>query len=73
MLLIVILIAGVMLTGSGIDTAKYVVGGITKMTPMAAMFFVCYLLCVVTIAGMFNLIIHGILREVGCQSGNNHY
>ncbi|WP_252319081.1 MULTISPECIES: hypothetical protein [Symbiopectobacterium] len=36
--LIVIPIAGALLAGSSTDTAKYVVDGITKLAPMAAMF-----------------------------------
>lgn len=64
--LIVIPIAGALLAGSGADTAKYVVDGITKLAPMAAMFvFAICFFGVVTDAGMFDPIIRGILRMVG--------
>ncbi|WJV55153.1 citrate:proton symporter [Prodigiosinella aquatilis] len=64
--LIVIPVIGALIAGSGTDTAKYVVDGITKLAPMAAMFvFAITFFGVVTDAGMFDPIIRGILRIVG--------
>ncbi|MDX5627925.1 MULTISPECIES: citrate:proton symporter [unclassified Brenneria] len=64
--LIVIPVIGALAAGSGTDTAKYVVDGITKLAPMAAMFvFAIAFFGVVTDAGMFDPIIRGILRLVG--------
>ncbi|KML68628.1 CitMHS family transporter [Pectobacterium peruviense] len=64
--LIVIPVLGALAAGSGTDTAKYVVDGITKLAPMAAMFvFAIAFFGVVTDAGMFDPIIKGILRMVG--------
>ncbi|WP_261371444.1 CitMHS family transporter, partial [Yersinia frederiksenii] len=49
-----------------IDTAKYIIEGITKLAPMAAMFvFAITFFGVITDAGMFDPIIRGILRFVG--------
>lgn len=64
--LIVIPVIGALAAGSGADTAKYVVEGITKLAPMAAMFvFAITFFGVVTDAGMFDPIVRGILRFVG--------
>lgn len=64
--LIVIPVIGVLAAGCGTDTAKYVVEGITKLAPMAAMFvFAIAFFGVVTDAGMFDPIVRGILRFVG--------
>ncbi|WP_409306370.1 CitMHS family transporter [Pectobacterium sp. B1J-3] len=64
--LIVIPVIGALAAGSGTDTAKYIVDGITKLAPMAAMFvFAIAFFGVVTDAGMFDPIIKGILRMVG--------
>lgn len=64
--LIIIPVIGALFAGSGTDTAKYIVDGITKMAPMAAMFvFAITFFGVVTDAGMFDPIIKGILRFVG--------
>ncbi|TKI07881.1 CitMHS family transporter [Martelella alba] len=64
--LIVIPVIGALAAGCGADTAKYVVQGITKLAPMAAMFvFAITFFGVVTDAGMFDPIVRGILRFVG--------
>ena len=64
--LIVIPVIGALAAGCGTDTAKYVVEGITKLAPMAAMFvFAIAFFGVVTDAGMFDPIVRGILRFVG--------
>lgn len=64
--LIVIPVLGALIAGCGTDTAKYVVDGITKLAPMAAMFvFAITFFGVVTDAGMFDPIVRGILRFVG--------
>lgn len=64
--LIVIPVIGALAAGCGADTAKYVVEGITKLAPMAAMFvFAIAFFGVVTDAGMFDPIVRGILRFVG--------
>ena len=64
--LIVIPIIGALVAGSGTDTAKYIIEGITKLAPMAAMFvFAITFFGVITDAGMFDPIIRGILRFVG--------
>lgn len=64
--LIVIPVIGALAAGCGTDTAKYVVDGITKLAPMAAMFvFAIAFFGVVTDAGMFDPIVRGILRFVG--------
>lgn len=64
--LIVIPVIGALVAGCGTDTAKYVVEGITKLAPMAAMFvFAIAFFGVVTDAGMFDPIVRGILRFVG--------
>ncbi len=64
--LIVIPVIGALAAGSGTDTAKFIIEGITKLAPMAAMFvFAITFFGVVTDAGMFDPIIRGILRFVG--------
>lgn len=64
--LIVIPTIGALAAGCGADTAKFIVAGITKLAPMAAMFvFAITFFGVVTDAGMFDPIIKRILRFVG--------
>lgn len=64
--LIVVPTIGALAAGCGADTAKYIVAGITKLAPMAAMFvFAITFFGVVTDAGMFDPIIKRILRFVG--------
>lgn len=66
--LIVIPTIGALVAGCGLDTPKYIVAGITKLAPMAAMFvFAITFFGVVTDAGMFDPIIKRILRFVGAN------
>lgn len=64
--LIIIPTIGALAAGCGLDTPKYIVDGITKLAPMAAMFvFAITFFGVITDAGMFDPIIKRILRFVG--------
>mgnify|MGYP005985951297 CR=1 FL=1 len=64
--LILIPTIGALIAGCGLETPKYIVSGITKLAPMAAMFvFAITFFGVVTDAGMFDPIIKRILRFVG--------
>lgn len=64
--LIIIPTIGALVAGCGLDTPKYIVSGIIKLAPMAAMFvFAITFFGVVTDAGMFDPIIKRILRFVG--------
>ncbi|NUF28150.1 citrate-Mg2+:H+ or citrate-Ca2+:H+ symporter, CitMHS family [Gilliamella bombicola] len=64
--LIIIPTIGALIAGSGLETPKYIVAGITKLAPMAAMFvFAITFFGVITDAGMFDPIIKRILRFVG--------
>lgn len=64
--LIVIPTIGALIAGCGLETPKYIVAGITKLAPMAAMFvFAITFFGVVTDVGMFDPIIKRILRFVG--------
>ncbi|WP_392562066.1 citrate:proton symporter [Orbus sturtevantii] len=64
--LIMIPTIGALAAGCGLETPKYIVSGITKLAPMAAMFvFAITFFGVVTDAGMFDPIIKRILRFVG--------
>ncbi|XKM14416.1 citrate:proton symporter [Orbaceae bacterium ac157xtp] len=64
--LILIPTIGALAAGCGLETPKYIVAGITKLAPMAAMFvFAITFFGVVTDAGMFDPIIKRILRFVG--------
>ncbi|OCG25963.1 citrate transporter [Gilliamella sp. wkB108] len=66
--LIVIPTIGALVAGCGLETPKYIVAGITKLAPMAAMFvFAITFFGVVTDAGMFDPIIKRILRFVGAN------
>ncbi|ALK98058.1 citrate transporter [Massilia sp. WF1] len=64
--LIAIPIAAALAGGFGMETSKFIVGGITKIAPVAGMFvFAILFFGIVTDAGMLDPIINGILRVVG--------
>ncbi|WP_036177397.1 CitMHS family transporter [Massilia sp. 9096] len=66
--LISIPIAASLLGGFGMETSKFVVGGITKIAPVAGMFvFAILFFGIVTDAGMLDPVITGILRVVGSR------
>lgn len=64
--LIAIPIAAALAGGFGMETSKFIVGGITKIAPVAGMFvFAILFFGIVTDAGMLDPVINGILRVVG--------
>ncbi len=64
--LILIPVIGALIAGQGAEIPSYVIAGITKLAPMAAMFvFAIVFFGVVTDAGMFDPIVNFILRVVG--------
>lgn len=66
--LIIVPIIGALIAGAGLETPKYIVSGISKLAPMAAMFvFAIIFFGVVTDAGMFDPIIKRILQMVGTR------
>jgi CitMHS family citrate-Mg2+:H+ or citrate-Ca2+:H+ symporter len=66
--LIAIPIAAALLGGFGMETSKFIVGGITKIAPVAGMFvFAILFFGIVTDAGMLDPVITGILRVVGSR------
>jgi len=66
--LIAIPIAAALIGGFGMETSKFIVGGITKIAPVAGMFvFAILFFGIVTDAGMLDPIITGILRVVGSR------
>ena len=68
MALIAIPIAAALIGGFGMETSKFIVGGITKIAPVAGMFvFAILFFGIVTDAGMLDPVINGILRVVGSR------
>jgi len=66
--LIAIPIAAALIGGFGMETSKFIVGGITKIAPVAGMFvFAILFFGIVTDAGMLDPVITGILRVVGSR------
>ena len=66
--LIAIPIAAALIGGFGMETSKFIVGGITKIAPVAGMFvFAILFFGIVTDAGMLDPVINGILRVVGSR------
>ena len=66
--LIAIPIAAALIGGFGIETSKFIVGGITRIAPVAGMFvFAILFFGIVTDAGMLDPVINGILRVVGSR------
>lgn len=66
--LIAIPIAAALIGGFGMETSKFIVGGITKIAPVAGMFvFAILFFGIVTDAGMLDPVITGILRIVGSR------
>ncbi len=64
--LILVPVAGALVAGFGLDTAKFAVEGIKNIAPVAAMFiFAILFFGVLTDAGMFDPIINRTLRIVG--------
>jgi len=64
--LILVPIIGALLAGQGTEIPSYIIAGITKLAPMAAMFvFAIVFFGVVTDAGMFDPIVNFILKVVG--------
>ncbi|MCB9280692.1 MAG: citrate transporter [Lewinellaceae bacterium] len=64
--LILVPVAGALIAGFGLDTAKFAVEGIKNIAPVAAMFiFAILFFGVLTDAGMFDPIINRTLRMVG--------
>lgn len=66
--LIAIPIAAALIGGFGMETSKFIVGGITRIAPVAGMFvFAILFFGIVTDAGMLDPVINGILRVVGSR------
>jgi CitMHS family citrate-Mg2+:H+ or citrate-Ca2+:H+ symporter len=66
--LIAIPIVAALIGGFGMETSKLIVGGITKIAPVAGMFvFAILFFGIVTDAGMLDPVINGILRVVGSR------
>ena len=66
--LIAIPIAAALVGGFGMETSKFIIGGITKIAPVAGMFvFAILFFGIVTDAGMLDPVINGILRVVGSR------
>lgn len=66
--LIAIPIAAALVGGFGMETSKFIVGGIAKIAPVAGMFvFAILFFGIVTDAGMLDPVINRILRVVGSR------
>ncbi|PHN07870.1 CitMHS family transporter [Flavilitoribacter nigricans] len=64
--LILVPIVGALIAGFGLETAQFALAGIRNIAPVAAMFiFAILFFGVLTDAGMFDPIIHRILKAVG--------